>query len=67
MAAPLLIAKNAGTSLELLPALANRHGQLGPISDAERQAILRSSGSELGRQVLRGILGSVLGTTKRRR
>jgi uncharacterized protein len=74
MAAPLLVAKNDKTALTLLPALANRlFGGTSPRGGKQSQGILeamsksaaRSIGSELGRQVLRGILGSVLGGRKR--
>jgi len=49
MPAPLLIAKGK-QELTLLPALANRHG-----------LVTGAIGSELGRRVIRGLLGSLLG------
>ena len=47
MAAPLLLAKNPQTELALLPALA--------------QSAARAIGSQAGREILRGVLGSILG------
>jgi uncharacterized protein len=53
---PLLVAKNDKLELALLPALANRHGLVTGAT---------GTGSELGRQVLRGVLGSILGGKRR--
>jgi type II secretory ATPase GspE/PulE/Tfp pilus assembly ATPase PilB-like protein len=77
MAAPLLLAKNERVELELLPALANRHGLItgatGTGKTVTMQALAqrlssaaRAIGSELGRQIMRGLLGSILGGGRRR-
>ena len=50
MATPILIAKSGKTQLHLLPALANRHGPIG---------------SQVGREIIRGVLGSILGAGRR--
>ncbi len=76
MIQPLLIARNERVDLALLPALANRHGlsdllfgRTGPRGGQQSKGMLeamagsasRAIGSELGRQVLRGVLGSIFG------
>jgi hypothetical protein len=47
MATPLLIAKNPGGEYVLLPALA--------------KSAVRTVGSQVGREIIRGVLGSILG------
>jgi len=81
MAAALLVAKKGNTELALLPALANRHGLIsgalvgstGPrgsrqqgIVESMAKSAARAIGSGIGRQNLRGVLGSILGSAKKR-
>jgi len=53
MSEPLLIAKGS-QPLYLLPRMANRHG-----------LIAGATGTGLGRQIIRGVLGSTLGGRRR--
>ena len=57
MAAPILLARNKQTEIALLPALANRHGLL----EAMAKSAARTVGSQLGWEIIRGVLGSILG------
>jgi hypothetical protein len=62
----LLIAKS-NVELRLLPALANRHGLIaGATGTGNTVTLQRMAGSEMGRQILRGVLGSILGGRRRR-
>ncbi len=71
MATPLLIAKTEKTDLELLPGLANRHGPRRPGADwgckqdglaqTLAKSTVRTIGSTVGREIIRGVLGSILG------
>lgn len=54
MPEPILVAK-AKNEIHLLPHMANRHG-----------LIARAVGSQIGREIVRGVLGSLLGGGRRR-
>lgn len=80
MASPLLVAKSGKLDLALLPALGGSilsdvlFGKTGPRGGKQSQGVVeaitksaaRAIGSELGRKVLRGVLGSILGGSGRR-
>ncbi len=69
MAAPLLVAKNQKAELVLLPALANRHGLVAGTTGTGKTVTLqtlakstvRTMGSTVGREIVRGVLGSIFG------
>ena len=62
MSEPLLIARNASADCFLLPQLANRHGLILVVKSA-----VRTVGSAIGREIVRGVFGSLLGGGGRRR
>ncbi len=76
MVAPLLIAKSA-QEMFLLPDLANRHGLIasatGPrggrrdgVVGMAAKSTARAIGSQVGREIIRGVPGSILGSGRRR-
>lgn len=77
MADGILIGKGAEAAVQIWPRMANRHGlqrartptrgnRKTPVEAFARSA-MRSLGTQIDRQIVRGVTGSLFGGTRRRR